>query len=188
MICNVELIFRGHRLLVPGVQNDSPGRYQQLDLFIKVLRLLCPNLTDAKSFWIWNLSVRNGHAWGIWWLELRLSETNFRRPPKKRIQILFAIHLFFGLRNSSLGWPLGAWKLLAEAYFPRANNRFPSKRQVKIREDHRESLVFGNLLAIDIILSRACFENMSMASESSRLSKYYSLSFLWLSNSILYYK
>jgi hypothetical protein len=28
----------------------SPGRYQQLDLFIKVLRLLCPNLTDAKSF------------------------------------------------------------------------------------------------------------------------------------------
>ena len=29
---------------------DSPGRYQQLDLFIKVLRLLCPNLTDAKSF------------------------------------------------------------------------------------------------------------------------------------------
>jgi hypothetical protein len=26
----------------------SPGRYQQLDLFIKVLRLLCPNLTDAS--------------------------------------------------------------------------------------------------------------------------------------------
>jgi len=25
----------------------SPGRYQELDLFIKVLRLLCPNLTDA---------------------------------------------------------------------------------------------------------------------------------------------
>ena len=27
----------------------SPGRYQELDLFIKVLRLLCPNLTDAVS-------------------------------------------------------------------------------------------------------------------------------------------
>ena len=27
----------------------SPGRYQQLDLFIKVLRLLCPNLTDASA-------------------------------------------------------------------------------------------------------------------------------------------
>jgi hypothetical protein len=27
----------------------SPGRYQELDLFIKVLRLLCPNLTDASS-------------------------------------------------------------------------------------------------------------------------------------------
>ena len=26
-----------------------PGRYQELDLFIKVLRLLCPNLTDASS-------------------------------------------------------------------------------------------------------------------------------------------
>ena len=26
----------------------SPGRDQQLDLFIKVLRLLCPNLTDAS--------------------------------------------------------------------------------------------------------------------------------------------
>ena len=25
-----------------------PGRYQELDLFIKVLRLLCPNLTDAS--------------------------------------------------------------------------------------------------------------------------------------------
>ena len=28
---------------------DPPGRYQELDLFIKVLRLLCPNLTDASS-------------------------------------------------------------------------------------------------------------------------------------------
>ena len=28
----------------------SPGRYQELDLFIKVLRLLCPNLTDASTF------------------------------------------------------------------------------------------------------------------------------------------
>ena len=27
----------------------SPGRYQELDLFIKVLRLLCPNLTDAPN-------------------------------------------------------------------------------------------------------------------------------------------
>jgi hypothetical protein len=27
----------------------GPGRYQELDLFIKVLRLLCPNLTDASS-------------------------------------------------------------------------------------------------------------------------------------------
>jgi hypothetical protein len=27
----------------------QPGRYQELDLFIKVLRLLCPNLTDASS-------------------------------------------------------------------------------------------------------------------------------------------
>ena len=26
-----------------------PGRYQELDLFIKVLRLLCPNLTDAPE-------------------------------------------------------------------------------------------------------------------------------------------
>ena len=30
----------------------SPGRYQELDLFIKVLRLLCPNLTDV-SFGRW---------------------------------------------------------------------------------------------------------------------------------------
>ena len=26
-----------------------PGRYQRLDLFIKVLRVLCPKLTDASS-------------------------------------------------------------------------------------------------------------------------------------------
>jgi hypothetical protein len=26
----------------------SPGSYQRLDLFIKVLRVLCPNLTDSS--------------------------------------------------------------------------------------------------------------------------------------------
>ena len=26
-----------------------PGSYQRLDLFIKVLRVLCPNLTDASK-------------------------------------------------------------------------------------------------------------------------------------------
>ena len=30
-------------------QSQEPGRYQELDLFIKVLRLLCPNLTDASQ-------------------------------------------------------------------------------------------------------------------------------------------
>ena len=29
---------------------SSPSRYQRLDLFIKVLSLLCPNLTDDSSF------------------------------------------------------------------------------------------------------------------------------------------
>jgi hypothetical protein len=32
----------------PRLNMKSPGRYQELDLFIKVLRLLCPNLTDAS--------------------------------------------------------------------------------------------------------------------------------------------
>jgi len=31
-------------------EKKTPGRYQELDLFIKVLRLLCPNLTDAPTF------------------------------------------------------------------------------------------------------------------------------------------
>jgi len=29
------------------MKRKSPGRYLRLDLFIKVLSLLCPNLTDA---------------------------------------------------------------------------------------------------------------------------------------------
>ena len=37
--------------------NHAPGRYLRLDLFIKVLSLLCPNLTDASTtvflFLIW---------------------------------------------------------------------------------------------------------------------------------------
>ena len=41
----------GHRLrelgLKRSVMNHAPGRYLRLDLFIKVLSLLCPNLTDA---------------------------------------------------------------------------------------------------------------------------------------------
>ena len=54
------------RVLEPGGENKnkttkkSPGRYQQLDLFIKVLRLLCPNLTDASSRFLslgWRLVV-----------------------------------------------------------------------------------------------------------------------------------
>ena len=28
---------------------DTPGSYQRLDLFIQVLRVLCPNLTDAST-------------------------------------------------------------------------------------------------------------------------------------------
>ena len=43
----------GHRLrelgLKRSVMNHAPGRYLRLDLFIKVLSLLCPNLTDASS-------------------------------------------------------------------------------------------------------------------------------------------
>ena len=31
-----------------GLTRKPPGRYQRLDLFIKVLRVLCPNLTDAS--------------------------------------------------------------------------------------------------------------------------------------------
>ena len=42
-----------HRLrelgLKRSVMNHAPGRYLRLDLFIKVLSLLCPNLTDASS-------------------------------------------------------------------------------------------------------------------------------------------
>jgi len=35
--------------------NHSPGRYQRLDLFMKVLRVLCPNLT---AFSLLNLELR----------------------------------------------------------------------------------------------------------------------------------
>ena len=31
------------------VSNWPPGSYQRLDLFIQVLRVLCPNLTDASK-------------------------------------------------------------------------------------------------------------------------------------------
>jgi hypothetical protein len=30
----------------------APGRYQRLDFFIKVLRVLCPNLPDASIKYI----------------------------------------------------------------------------------------------------------------------------------------
>ena len=40
----------GHRLRELDEEvNGPPGRYLRLDLFIKVLSLLCPNLTDASS-------------------------------------------------------------------------------------------------------------------------------------------
>ena len=45
----------GHRLrelgLKRSVMDRAPGRYLRLDLFIKVLSLLCPNLTDASRGW-----------------------------------------------------------------------------------------------------------------------------------------
>ena len=31
------------------MKRTLPGSYQRLDLFIKVLRVLCPNLTDASK-------------------------------------------------------------------------------------------------------------------------------------------
>ena len=51
LLLSLDVSGRGQGYL-PGDSNtktnESPGRYQELDLFIKVLRLLCPNLTDAS--------------------------------------------------------------------------------------------------------------------------------------------
>jgi hypothetical protein len=35
--------------VVTAESHEAPGSYQRLDLFIKVLRVLCPNLTDASK-------------------------------------------------------------------------------------------------------------------------------------------
>ena len=50
---NALLIWFGDiREINDNISNaGEPGRYQELDLFIKVLRLLCPNLTDASYHW-----------------------------------------------------------------------------------------------------------------------------------------
>ena len=55
---------------------DPPGRYQELDLFIKVLRLLCPNLTDASMESI--LKV-NSPSHGIFSNETRTIRRRFQR-------------------------------------------------------------------------------------------------------------
>jgi len=35
-------------IAVPSLFQELPGRYRRLDLFIQVLRHMCPNLTDAS--------------------------------------------------------------------------------------------------------------------------------------------
>ena len=62
----------GHRLRELGLKRSvmdlsvvpPPGRYLRLDLFIKVLSLLCPNLTDASLslFFIWK---RKRSGWKV---------------------------------------------------------------------------------------------------------------------------
>jgi hypothetical protein len=62
--CHDYIFWQGNgKFLVPGDKKieRSPGRYQELDLFIKVLRLLCPNLTDVSRGWILTLETRLGH-------------------------------------------------------------------------------------------------------------------------------
>ena len=46
----------GHKKEKEGKKKDPPGSYQRLDLFIKVLWVLCPNLTDASL----NISLFTG--------------------------------------------------------------------------------------------------------------------------------
>ena len=40
----------GYRRFLSVLIFSSPGSYQRLDLFMKVLRVLCPNLTDDLVF------------------------------------------------------------------------------------------------------------------------------------------
>jgi len=47
-----EHFFKRDEGIVPCHPEETkimPGSYQRLDLFIKVLRVLCPNLTDASK-------------------------------------------------------------------------------------------------------------------------------------------
>jgi len=41
------LVLPGDKFKRKMKEKTSPGRYQRQDLFMKVLRVLCPNLTDA---------------------------------------------------------------------------------------------------------------------------------------------
>ena len=47
------IVHIGTRLIHDLLHKDTPGSYQRLDLFMKVLWVLCPNLTDD--------SIRAGH-------------------------------------------------------------------------------------------------------------------------------
>ena len=45
LVCWPSFLLPGTPTLA-GEEERTPGRYQRLDLFIIVLRVLCPNLTD----------------------------------------------------------------------------------------------------------------------------------------------
>ena len=47
--------------LFPGLATTRPGRYQRLVLFIKVLSLLCPNLTVAPLL-PWLIAQKPAHG------------------------------------------------------------------------------------------------------------------------------
>jgi len=100
----------------------SPGRYQELDLFIKVLRLLCPNLTDASR--------------GISWHPLVTRKPNYisseridaNKPRDTRIVFLVSLCL---AENESSGCNLlfCAWRL-----HPNTRNQAKGKTNPWVRE------------------------------------------------------
>jgi hypothetical protein len=49
---------RNELSLKHNIPEETTGSYQRLDLFIKVLWLFCPNVTDSTAYWHYNSTSR----------------------------------------------------------------------------------------------------------------------------------
>ena len=97
----------------PGLEYYSPGSYQRLDLFIKVLRVLCLNLKEIvvsgqlKS--IWHILVRSSLLGLVFWnsIHLEVASDSFCFLINSSWLLVFILYVFFIIFS---GFNLYCWK------------------------------------------------------------------------------